>query len=274
MKIQYASDLHLEFFNAAIANPTFFDILLPREPSTDLLVLAGDIGYPEKKITKEFIKYCCERWPDVVWVFGNHEYYTKGHAKYSMTMYEKEVIADDYMLQHKNLHVLHNRTLKLPNFPDLVIIGTPLWSHIPKDKVGLIYDTMNDCRYIVSEKGNHFDVDAWNTLHTRNVQFLKDELEDAHKQNKQVLVVTHHLPTFSMIQPKYVDSPINCAFATELDMLIVHPAVKAWICGHSHGQLDGMVILGEKQVLVTYNARGYQKEESNATFNPLKLLEL
>jgi hypothetical protein len=46
MKLQYISDIHLEFFQV---HPRF-KVCAPN------LVLAGDIGYPKSSIYKEFIK--------------------------------------------------------------------------------------------------------------------------------------------------------------------------------------------------------------------------
>jgi 3',5'-cyclic AMP phosphodiesterase CpdA len=189
-------------------------------------------------------------------------------------MFEKEDIADDYMILCKNLHVLHNRTLELPKFPDRIIIGSTLWSNIPADKHGLIYDTMNDCKQIIYEKNRVFDVQTWNNVHLRNVRWLEQELAVAHTANKRVLVVTHHLPSFNMILPQHKDSPMNCAFATDMDRYIMYPCVKAWICGHSHGQQDGLFSLQDRHVIVTFNARGYPMESSNETYNPSKVLDI
>ncbi len=77
MKIQIASDIHLEFYKNKPRDRHFFQTLVDPSTAADVLVLAGDIGYPEDHITREFIKWACESWPKVYWVLGNHEYYSK-----------------------------------------------------------------------------------------------------------------------------------------------------------------------------------------------------
>ena len=72
MRIQYMSDLHLEFQEHSI-------FLKQNEmPVTgEVLVLAGDIFYLKDKITPraKFWKWASENYRQVLIVPGNHEYY-------------------------------------------------------------------------------------------------------------------------------------------------------------------------------------------------------
>ena len=70
MKIQIASDLHLEGRKGYMPEPAAFDPVLNR----DLLVLAGDIG--THLLAQEFVLRELELSP-VIYVPGNHEYYTR-----------------------------------------------------------------------------------------------------------------------------------------------------------------------------------------------------
>jgi predicted phosphodiesterase len=87
MKIAVCSDLHLEFG----------DLDLQNDEAADVLILSGDIFiasellYCDDKTAKlvpviehvaergkryyNFIKQCCDRFPEVVMVSGNHEHY-------------------------------------------------------------------------------------------------------------------------------------------------------------------------------------------------------
>ena len=72
MKIQYASDLHLEF-----AENRFFIEDGGIEPVGEVLVLAGDVSYLGDKnmMKKRFFDWCAERFKETLIVPGNHEFY-------------------------------------------------------------------------------------------------------------------------------------------------------------------------------------------------------
>jgi hypothetical protein len=71
--IQLASDLHLELYTSVRTPVELFQTLLKPNPAVDVLILAGDIGYPEQRITKEFFHWVCSNWKQVLWILGNHE---------------------------------------------------------------------------------------------------------------------------------------------------------------------------------------------------------
>lgn len=64
--------------------------------------------------------------------------------------------------------------------------------------------------------------------------------------DRKLVVVTHHLPSFMLIPSKYVESPINHAFANDLESYLSgewsppmgQPTPKYWIAGHSHGNRE------------------------------------
>jgi hypothetical protein len=66
--LQYLSDVHLEFRQK-----------LPRVvPKGDILILAGDIGYPFSGLYEEFLRKMTHSFKKVFLVVGNHEYYNLG----------------------------------------------------------------------------------------------------------------------------------------------------------------------------------------------------
>ena len=87
MKIAVASDIHLEFGDLDFENTD----------GAEVLILSGDICVAndiddntiESTVTYRstryhgFFKRCCERFPHVIYVLGNHEHY---HGDYATTL--------------------------------------------------------------------------------------------------------------------------------------------------------------------------------------------
>ena len=72
MKIQYASDLHLEF-----AENRYFLEKGGQEPVGDVLVLAGDVSYlgDQEMMKLWFFDWCAKNFRETFIVPGNHEFY-------------------------------------------------------------------------------------------------------------------------------------------------------------------------------------------------------
>lgn len=122
-----------------------------------------------------------------------------------------------------NIEYLNNRVYDLPN---IRIYGTTLWSDI-SDKVSR---NMNDCRCIRVNNETMLDADHTRKLHKHAVDVLEQEIN---RNNKPILVLTHHCPSHEMNGTKYANSPNISGFSTDLTHLFCYPVV-GWICGHSH----------------------------------------
>jgi predicted MPP superfamily phosphohydrolase len=277
MKIQFASDLHWEFYEAgdfyddSMIDSLFYKVLDPTV-GADLLILAGDIGCPEKTITKEFISWCCMLWPHVVWIYGNHEYYNSKSNFFeryiSDTMEDKARMAEEYRKELPNLSILLPGSFTLDKFPDYRIIGATLWTNIPekKDRIKISL-CMNDFNKIVVSDGKIFTINDWQHIHKSHYKFIQNELQAAEKNNQRAIVVTHHLPTYRLCLPQYEGNSINAAFMTEADALLEHPSVATWICGHSHGQRSIQVKKRNGEITECHmNSRGYPNEASQRSY--------
>ncbi|MBK8807893.1 MAG: metallophosphoesterase, partial [Bacteroidales bacterium] len=128
MKIQYASDLHIEFeVNQQFLNKH------PLSNIGDILILAGDI-VPLAAIEKfkPYFKYLGDRYEQVYWIPGNHEYYHFDISLKGDSFHE---------LLFSNVHLLNNTSIEL-NGVDLIF--SPLWTNISPIRSWNIQNGLND----------------------------------------------------------------------------------------------------------------------------------
>ena len=203
--IQIASDLHLELYDSVPRGPEFFETLIAPVADVDVLILAGDIGYPEAKITKGFLEWCCSNWPRVVWIYGNHEYYNKRSGRITMEM--KEEAGAVHAAVYENLTILQDSTLELSG--GIVIAGCTFWTNLSGAEMAIVKEGMNDCSVIWTFENETLSPELWNEMHWASRGFLEEVLESAANTRKKVIVVTHHLPSYRMILPQYEGHPAN-----------------------------------------------------------------
>ena len=140
MIIQYASDLHLEFG----MNSRYMQVYGLAEGG-DVLLLAGDIGYLERRRIEQnpFFDWCSRHFREAVIVPGNHEYYRDPIARdgrqdgisVEKTLYDYEHKVRD------NVRYLNNRSMVIG---DIEVFATTLWTVTdPRSYVG-IQTGMND----------------------------------------------------------------------------------------------------------------------------------
>jgi len=259
--IQYISDIHLEFYKTLKS--------IPEIPvNADILVLAGDLGYPTMPIFWDFLELQCRRFAHIILVAGNHEYYhtntaiSKGRI---LTMEEiDELIASEIVRRElANVHFLQCGTIIID---DIEFIGATLWTDIPRQKTVDVVEAMSDYSriFIQDEKTQTIhtvSVEALNKLHRKHRQFLcsqagREGIQVAAK--RKTVFITHHLPSYSMINQKYIGNPINCAFASDtLHTVPVKPDV--WICGHSHTAFNDII----DGIHCLMNPIGYPDENKN-----------
>ena len=257
MKIQYISDIHLEFET----NIKFENIVVPNAP---YLALCGDIGHPNSEIFKEFINYCSKRWTHVFYLTGNHDYYNKIHTRWKYkaprTINETEEDIGTLFKNYSNVHFLQKKSFEIPN-TDYVILGCTLWTHIEEKHYVEAYYSLNDFNYICKD-GKRFSVEDLVELHQEHANWILESLQNLESLNKKAIVLTHHLPTSLIINSKYIGHPKNYLYYSELTTQLDNPALKGWICGHSHASSK---IIYRKGVTVMMNCKGYPNEHTGFT---------
>jgi hypothetical protein len=254
MKIQYISDIHLEFET----NPKFDKIVVPNAP---YLALCGDIGHPSSETFKQFIEYCSKGWTHVFYVTGNHDYYNKIHTRWkykqpkSMEQIENDI--EELFKNYTNVHFLQKKSFQIPN-SDYVILGCTLWTYIQKKDFVSAHYALNDFSYIYN-KERRFTVEDLVELHVDHANWILQSLKYLESIQKKAIVLTHHLPTSLIINSKYIGHPKNYLYYSELTEQLNSPALKAWICGHSHSSSK---IVYKPGVEVMMNCKGYPREHT------------
>ncbi|PKP21999.1 MAG: metallophosphoesterase [Bacteroidetes bacterium HGW-Bacteroidetes-21] len=236
MKIQYCSDLHLEFEH----NQKYLQIH-KLKVSGEILVLAGDIvPLHDEYLNNSFFDFLSNNYKHVYWVPGNHEFYHKDIADFSPSFHIR--IRD-------NISIVNNVDVEME---DVCFIFSTLWSTIGKNNEKLIEQGVSDYDCILNN-GKKIRVKDTNNLHIHSLAFIKQKLQST---GKTTVIVTHHLPSSLCNSPAHANSPVNEAFCVDLSSFIENCGAKFWIYGHSHFNQKPIYI--GKTILLT-NQLGYLK---------------
>ena len=208
-RLQYMSDLHLE------RNKGF-----PRiKPMARNLALLGDIGHHHTQNYRDFLSYCSHSYERTFLLAGNHEYYGSSIPDVRHAINQ---ICDGL----GNVFFLQQRTIDVDG---VTVAGCTLWSNISKK----IVPALNDFRYIPVL--THED---YLRIHQHDVTWLKSVIMNT---KQPLTVLTHHLPSYHLIGERYSKHKHKDAFASHLDDLIRGPHLQAWLCGHSHDNIDRII---------------------------------
>ena len=246
MKIQYCSDLHLEFD----ANADYIK-RNPIKPVGDIIILAGDITYLnfyyQRQTEKDFIAYLSDNFSFVYLMLGNHEFYGGDDIG---------ILDKPFYEKLRNNVALVNNTVAIHDSDK--IIFSALWSKISEKNQNIVSNGMNDFR-LIPYHGKRFTVKDFNKLHEHSVQFIQKELQKNY-ENQKVVIATHHVPTKACNSPDFEGSPLNDAFIADLDDLIMKNDIDYWIYGHIHRNLPEIKVGNTKLVS---NQLGYIHANEN-----------
>jgi len=234
MRIQLASDLHLDLLAAAWPQ----ERLVAPAPGADVLVLAGDIDHGLRAIER------FARWPvPVLYVAGNHEFYG---GQWERLRAQLRRAAEGTAVRF-----LDNDTVTLGG---VRFLGSTLWTDYTScgrstaEAMAAAEAFLLDHRRIQTRSGLFTPGQALDE-HRRDRAWLARELAIA--PGTPTVVVTHHGPHPSSIHPRFADSPINGAFVSDLTELVAQADL--WLHGHVHDSFDYRV--GRCRVVT--NPRGY-----------------
>lgn len=249
-KLQYASDLHLEF----PGNKEFLK-QHPLQPVGDVLVLAGDIvPFAVMDKHQDFFSFLADNFKTTYWLPGNHEYYHVDIAEKSGVL--NEAIRSNVFWVN-NTSVLHEH---------VKLVFSTLWSRISPGYQWQIERSLSDF-HVIKHKGYRFSAEQYNQLHAESLAFVQNEL--INNQNGQTAVFTHHCPTFLNYPEQYKGDILNEAFAVELHDLIEASEIASWVYGHHHTNTPEFTIGNTK--LIT-NQLGYVQRNEHRLFELNKVI--
>jgi hypothetical protein len=219
----------------------------------------------------DFFERCCDRFPHVIFIVGNHEHYNGDFQK--TIPHFRDVLG--YL---PNLHILEKETFVLD---DVTFIGGTLWTDMNQRDIRTLHSVsrmMNDFR-CVDNSARLTDGRGWNDRftttdaaddHDAMLEYIRLTIEG--KFDQKFVVVGHHAPSRLSTHPRYASEAImNGGYSSKLDDFILdHPQIKLWTHGHTHEDFDYQI--GSTQILC--NPRGYINYEERADTWRLKTVEV
>jgi len=223
MKIQLASDLHLELLEPNWPRERLIDCA----DDADVLVLAGDIANGAKALT------LFAGWPaPVVYVAGNHEFY--GQTLDPMREHMR-VVAHEC-----GIHFLDNDSVEIGG---VRFLGSTLWTDYQLTQERSQADSM---RYVEQRLNDHFWIRTDTGVFTTQHALAQHQAARAWMQTElnkpfagKTVVISHHGPHPLSVHPRYVGNLLNPGFVSDLSALM--SGVNLWLHGHVHDSFDYQV---------------------------------
>lgn len=223
MKIQYASDLHLE-----LSENSRWIKHHPLLVAGDILVLAGDITYlHDSGLRHPFWDWCADNYEQTLVIPGNHEYYRGFDLADTINNWSLEI--------HSNVRYINNAIVRLGRTN---IIMSTLWSNIRINNAFAIEAGITDFHRI-QYGGERLEFSRFNEAHNQSLAFIRNAVNAI--SDGDIIVVSHHLPSMTLVADKFKGSNLNEAFSSEQGHWIADSKIKYWIYGHSHTNITGTI---------------------------------
>ena len=242
MRINYFSDIHLEFGSLAVPNN-----------DADIVIAAGDIG-----IGKQGVVWLKSINKPVIYIAGNHEFYTHEY-KATMSMLRASCA-------NSNIYFLEKNTLV---FQGVRFIACTLWTDLLKygdKKANEVGHRLNDFRTI-RFKEHPFEQSDFTQLHRHSLLWLENELTEPF--DGKTVVITHHAPS-EMSWQEPVNELKKMAYCNSLDELIKQHDIAVWFHGHIHSSNDYLIA----KTRILSNPRGYYGRKEVNGFDQNKIVEI
>jgi predicted phosphohydrolase len=255
MKLRAYSDLHedhyAQYASSKGESAFWYPPELPDDKDT-ILILAGDIWIGTKFIEWagfSWITKVAARFKQVLIVLGNHDYWPQGDLSIL-----KGADKCNAMLQDRCLFNVHVLDCDIWTLDDTIFVGATLWTDMNKRDPLAMHNMTNfmsfdgKIQYDTGANGtwSRFTSQKWVDLHDKHAKYI--EFVVRNNSDKQIVVITHHLPTYAACDPLYAADMSNAYYASELsDMILDNENIKYWFCGHTHNTSD--IMIGDCRVI-------------------------
>ena len=118
--------------------------------------------------------------------------------------------------------------------------------------------------------GRLVDYVRFNEEHAKCREFVAESCKRPVSCGMKRVVVSHHLPSFKLVDPCFSGSPLNGAFVSDLDDIISSGNIDYWIYGHSHKNIRAKI----GDCLCVSNQLGYVSNGEHVGFNRGHFLKL
>lgn len=235
MKIHEISDLHTEGCAYDVKNM----------PDADVLILAGDILCVNRLQHSYIFGPICEKYKDVIVIFGNHEYYGSSFKE------AKSKYQTYFQAYYPSVHLLDNSMVTIG---DVLFAGTTLWTNFQNGNPDVVNAASQYIRDFTAIRG--FTTDDAAKEFRKSLRFI---VKASKMPNEKKVMITHFTPSYKSIHPRWGIDPCNFYFSNNLDEGLIQK-FNLWYHGHTHDSFDYMI--GKTRVIC--NPKGYGRENAMA----------
>lgn len=264
--IRLASDLHVEFRSHPRLGTSeevvkYLEQVLPidEKDSESVLILAGDISCskPQLALIQDWL---LPRFYAVIHVAGNHEHYGQDISDWNPWAEAREQVSS-------KLHISRSGETQWVGLGAYSFIYCTLWTNCGENyRDELEIGRTNDF-YQIRENGRIWRTDYAKAKHALEKESLREVLN---ARLMQPIVITHHLPSYLLCDPKFGNGPLDGLFASKSDDMLIGPnAPRLWMYGHTH--TSNRCILDD--TLMVCNPKGYPGER-DVNYEPKLFIEL
>lgn len=219
MKFQYLSGLYVDRNGVP-------DI----EPEHENIILLGNIGDPFHESFMEFFRVCSIKFEHVFYIIGTYEY--KDVDMDAALEKIREVVS-----RFHNVHLLNRGSWE---FDDCIIVGCTLWSNTYDDYTRACNKKLSSLDLWIKNK--RINQNQYAELFQADYYYLTYKLSSLQRRmdDKPVILATHFLPTYEMIDCKYMMNSDRCLYASDLNNFLVSP-VAFCLCGRNYSNVTYVI---------------------------------